>query len=178
MDEPPLGSIGLTGIRGDAGRLIRLGQWLNRITWKFWTWGKAWKRARYEHAFTYVGDGTIVEAEPGGARLASLTEYDAGTVLWLDCPAEFGQAVADAARSLIGTPYSFVDYLAITAHRLRIPAPGLRRYIESSRHAICSQLSDLAAGRGGWRIFNDGRWCGFVAPNDLAELALTVAQPV
>ena len=129
------------------------GQWLN---------GDGW--ADYEHAFVFVGNGQIVEAEPGGARIAELTEYSDRTIAWLHCPPECRQAVAAAARSLEGTPYSFVDYLAIGAHRLHLPIPWLRRYVASSKHLICSQLADRAAQMGGWHLFSDGRWDGYVDP--------------
>lgn len=175
--RPQPGDIGLTQLRGDVGRLIRLGQWLNRATWKFWTWRKPWKLSRYEHALVCVGDSRIVEAEPGGARETDLTEYDDATIIWLRCPAEYGQAVASAARSLIGTPYSAADYFALAAHRFHLPVPGLRDFIEASGHAICSQLADMAAQLGGWRIFDDGRWNGYVTPMDLAALAAAQHLP-
>lgn len=161
MEQPPRpGDIGVVRITGDVGRLIRIGQWLN---------GDGY--ADYEHCVVYIGNGQIVEAEPGGARIAELTEYADRDIAWLHCPPEHQAAVAQAARSLVGTPYSFADYLAIAAHRLHIPAPGLRTFIGSQGHLICSQLCDVAASRGGWRIFRDGRWPGYVTPADLAKLA-------
>lgn len=159
MTEPPLGSIGLTQIHGDVGRLIRLGQWLN---------GQGF--ADYEHAFTFIGNGRIVEAEPGGARIAQLSEYDNDHVLWLECPPQYGQQVANAAKFLVGTPYSFADYLALALHRLHIPLPWLRSYIESSRHMLCSQFCDRAAQLGGWNLFDDGRWAGYCTPASIYQL--------
>lgn len=158
--EPGLGDIGCTTIDGEVGRLIRIGQFLL---------GSGYRNV--EHSFVFVGDGQIVEAEPGGARLAPLDEYDSRLIVWLRCPDEHRQAVADAAKSLIGTPYSAADYFALALHRFHIPAPGLRRYIQSSGHLICSALADRAAEMGGWRIFRDGRWDGYVVPADLATLA-------
>lgn len=158
---PEAGDIGVTQITGDVGLLIRLGQWLN---------GDGF--ANYEHAFVYVGDNHIIEAEPGGARAAGLAEYDARTIIWLRCPEQYRAAVAASAIKLIGTPYSAADYFALALHRLRIPAPGLRRYVQSSGHLICSQLADRAALLGGWNIFDDDRWPGYVTPADLAERAL------
>jgi hypothetical protein len=158
--EPRPGDIGCTQITGDVGFLIKLGQWLN---------GDGWSNS--EHCFVFVGDGQIVEAEPGGARLAPLTEYDARTVAWVRCPEMHRQAVAEAAKSLIGTPYSAADYFALALHRFHIPAPGLRRYIEASGHLICSALVDRAAAIGGWRLFDDGRWNGYVDPAEVAKLA-------
>lgn len=172
-DAPRPGDIGITSIRGDVGRLIQLGQWLCRLTWRFWTWRTLWKAARGEHVFVYLGDGLLVEAEPGpdGARIANLSEYADRAVLWMRCPEQYGQAVAHSARLLQGTHYSAADYFALAAHRFRLPVPRLRVFIEGSGRAMCSQLADMAAQLGGWQIFDDGRWPGFVIPVDLARLA-------
>lgn len=139
---PPLpapGDIGCVQMLGDAGQLIRLGEWLN---------GDGF--GDIEHCFMYLGDGLIIEAEPGGARITGLDEYDARFIRWVRCLEDKRIAVAEAARSLQGTPYSFLDYAAIAAHRAHIPAPGLRAHIGATGHLICSQLVDLAARRGGW----------------------------
>lgn len=157
---PRPGDIGLVRIRGEVGRLIRVGQWLN---------GDGY--ADIEHAFVCVGDGQLVEAEPGGARLAALGEYGTAAVLWLRCPPEYGASVAAAARSLAGTPYSAADYLALAAHRLHLPVPGLKAYVADSHHLMCSQLADHAAALGGWHLFADGRWEGYVTPGAIRRLA-------
>jgi hypothetical protein len=158
--NPNPGDIGLVAIKGRVGLAIRFGQWLN---------GSG--LIRYEHAFVYVGDGQVIEAEPEGARLALLNQYDGCPLMWLRCPPQYGEAVAAAARAMRGVPYSFADYGALALHRLHIPAPHLRAYIETSKRDICSQLCDQAAMMGGWKLFDDGRWCGFVAPGDLYRLA-------
>jgi hypothetical protein len=162
---PTPGDIGLVAIGGRVGLGIRVGQWLC---------GDGWHH--YEHAFVYVGDDRIVEAEPGGARESSLQRYDLGEIAWLRCPPIYGDRVAAAARAMAppqrvpGVPYSFVDYLAIAAHRVHIPTPRLRAYIDDSGHMICSQLCDRAAEAGGWHLFDDGRWHGYVRPGDLYRL--------
>lgn len=167
MYKPQLGDIGLTSISGRVGEGIRFAQWLN---------GDGF--ADYEHAFTYVGsvddlgDGMIVEAMPGGALISPLTKYDPSRVLWLPCPPQYGDAVAAAALSFRGVPYSFADYSAIALHHFHIPAPHLKAYIASSGHQICSQLCDRAAEVGGWHIFDDGRWPGYVTPGDLYREAV------
>jgi hypothetical protein len=161
-DAPRPGDIGLTSIDGEVGRLIRLGQWLNGTGFN-----------AYQHAFVVVSESetpVIVEAEPDRARLAPLSQYDGRGVVYLRCPAERRRAVAEAARSLLGTPYSFLDYASLAARRLHIPAPHLRAYIAGSGHMICSQLADEAAQRGGWHLFDDGRWPGDVTPGDLYRL--------
>jgi hypothetical protein len=164
--EPRPGDIGLTSISGRVGRMIRFGQWLN---------GDGWHG--YQHAFVVVDEvfasrpQTIVEAEPDGARAASLSTYDGRDVVYLRCPDEYRDEVAHQATTLLGTPYSFADYASLAARRLHIPAPQLRAYIRSSGHLICSQLADRAALRGGWHLFSDGRWEGDVTPGDLYQLA-------
>ena len=167
---PQPGWIGLTSIKGWVGLGIRCGQFLN---------GDGF--SKLEHAFMFVdADGDrIVEAEPGGAVLGYLSEYDPAHVVWLPCPPQLGAAVADEARGLLRTPYSFLDYDALAAHRLHIPVPGLREYIQDTGHMICSQLVDEAARRGGWQIFDDGRWPGFVTPGALnrRRLELLAARP-
>jgi cell wall-associated NlpC family hydrolase len=153
---------------GDAGKLIRLGQLLN---------GDGF--GDYEHAFIYIGDyGTtgdlaaqIVEAEPGGARRTALNY---SSVLWSSgkIPLTDAQraAIVTAAKKYVGTPYSAADYFALAAHRLHIPAPGLRAYVASSGHMICSQLVDACYADAGVHLFSDGRWPGYVTPGALADL--------
>ena len=165
---PQPGDIGLTRIHGGVGMAIRIGQWLN---------GDGFRD--YEHAFVLVQDGLIIEAEPGGALLSRLDRYAPATVVWIPCPPDLGPAVAAAAmrygpvpsrRPPFGVPYSFLDYLSIAARRVRLPVPGLRRYIASTRHMICSQLADQSASDGGWHLFADNRWSGDVTPGDLDRL--------
>lgn len=67
-------------------------------------------------------------------------------------------------------PYSWVDYGALALHALRIPAPGLRGFIASTRSLICSQYVDTALTASGVHLFADGRWPGYVKPGDLAGL--------
>ncbi len=174
---PTMGDIIMVPMAGSVGRLIQWGQWLNDslINNPF--------DEQWHHAMIVVGtrvrgsdrpgDGQkVVEAMPGGALLTPLSYYRATDQLVLRCPDEHRAAVADAAIRYIGVPYSAADYFALAARRLRIPAPGLRRYIESSGSMICSQLADRAAMDGGWHIFDDGRWPGYVTPLDLAREAV------
>ena len=153
--QPKPGDLGLVSIKGGAGVLIRIGQWLN---------GDGFEN--YEHVFVLDEDEYIVEARPGGAVRVKMCHSWAET-LWIPCPDGLGIHVAIAARALVGTPYSFLDYFAIAAHRLHIPSKRLREYVKSTKHMICSQLADVAAAAGGWRIFKDGRLPQDVTPGDL-----------
>lgn len=161
---PKPGDIGLTSISGAGGAAIRLAQWINGTGW-----------TKFQHAFVVTetpahgSEPFIIEAMPGGARHVRNWHTSADTV-YLRCPDEYRQGVAMAALKLKGVPYSAVDYGAIALHRLHVPTPHLKRYIGSSGHMICSQLADEAALRGGWHLFTDGRWPGYVTPNDLVRL--------
>ncbi len=160
---PIPGDIGLVKITGTGGRLIRVGQWLA---------GDGY--ADFQHAFVYVGDGKLVEAMPGGARITDLDHYTGQgyNIFWLRCPPQYGDDVAQAAISFHGVPYAWTDYFAIGLHRFHIPAPHLKRFIARRKSMICSQLADAAAERGGWHIFADGRWSGAVTPGDLFKAAV------
>lgn len=166
MTEPLPGDFGLVSIAGDVGRLIRLGQWLN---------GSGF--STMEHAFVFVGGGQIVEAMPGGARLAAVSEYDGRPIVWSTGKVELTDdqraGIVRAAQMCVQVPtkYSFLDYLAIAAHRFHLPGGRwLRKYVGSTSHLICSQLVDLCFTEAGVHLFQDGRWPGYVTPGDLWEL--------
>lgn len=178
MQYPQPGWIGLTRIQGKVGLGIRIGQFLNKVGWRFWLWWTLWRLSGFEHAFVFTGaldsqDG-IVEAEPGGAVHVPL-HYAMNTIRWIIPPTpELGVQTALAAVGLIRTPYSFLDYLALALRRLRLPSKRLRAYIKATGHLICSQLAVLAANRAGWHIFTDGRWD--VTPEDLAPLSVEIVS--
>lgn len=174
---------------GAVGRLIEVGEWAN---------GDGF--APYEHVLGYagyysdtpdpqpnprtvpiVGRGAghyVIEAQPGGARLRRLdfAPEDYPGALWSTglIPLTDYQRlmIHEAAWSLLGTPYSALDYFALAAHRLRLhPLDNLLKgRVGSSQHLICSQLWDLAYQRGGVQLFDDGRWPGYVTPLDMALL--------
>ncbi|MFG2289568.1 hypothetical protein ACGFOU_26290 [Streptomyces sp. NPDC048595] len=154
--HPQPGDIGLTHISGVTGRLIRFGQWIN---------GDGF--ADYQHAFLVLPDERLLEAQPGGSRIRPLADYADTDVLYV-CPKGLTEqqraGICAAASRYVGVPYSFLDYLAIATHRLRMPVPGLRRYIASTRHMICSQLVDQCYLDAGVHLFADGRWPGYVTP--------------
>jgi hypothetical protein len=149
---------------------IELGESL--IDGRHTTWGHAGVASRW--------DGNtlmIVEAEPGGA-VERPWHWQDNPHLW---STGTGLSVVGMSTAAIrysrpgpwgdhGVPYSFVDYAAIEAHSLHLPAPGLRHRIETSQHMICSQLVDKCAQDAGVQLFDDGRWNGFVKPSDLGYL--------
>ncbi len=174
--QPPAGLIGLTSIHGNTGKSIEFGQWINGDGFKAW-----------EHAFMALGDrDLIVEAEPGGARVAHAAKYE--TVYWchnlhsLGTAEQHGNAAFYARRYTEagpwgphGVPYSFLDYGAVFLHRLHVPVPGLRKFIATGQHMICSQLVDRCDTRAGIEIFADRRWDGYVDPLSLYNRDIALA---
>jgi uncharacterized protein YycO len=130
---PLPGDFGLVSIAGGVGVLIRLGQWLN---------GDGF--SNYEHAFIYIGNGQIVEAEPGGACISQLSEYDGRSILWstglVQLTDDQRTTIVNRAVGQVGVKYSFLDYLAIAMYRFHIKAPGVTKRVLDSKHLICSQL--------------------------------------
>lgn len=167
MTTPLPGDFGLVSIPGTTGQFVRLGQWLN---------GGGY--TTYEHAYIVTGIDELIEAEPGGARTNRM-EYEPSGAIYSNWPLTPDQrtAIVAAARSLLGTPYSWLDYLSLAAHRLHIPAPHLRKYIADTGHMICSQLVDECYRRGGIHLFQDGRWPGDVTPADLAKVLTPPTKP-
>jgi hypothetical protein len=158
---PRAGDFGLLVGVDPVGRLIRVGEWLN---------GDGF--SRYSHAFVLLDDDTLLEAEPGGARVRPVSEYPTDLVAWSSWNLTDAQRAATvaAARRYEDVPYSAADYLALAAHRLHVPAPGLRRFIATSDHMICSQLVDQVYLDAQLRMFDDGRWPGYVTPAALNQV--------
>lgn len=136
--------------------------------------------AAYDHAFICSQrrpDGTlmIVEAQPGGA-VETAFHYAGRPHLWSTGRILSSPAAGSAAIGYVGTPYSFLDYEALAAHHWHLPLPGLLSYIKSTRHMICSQLVDQCEMDAGVHLFEDGRWPGYVTPQDLANLIAASPQ--
>lgn len=152
---------------GAIGTIISFAEWLDGSGFTQW-----------DHAFIYVGNMTIVQTNPGGARRVQIASYhaDRADVLWSTgaIPLTDAQrlAVVNAALGYAkaNTPYSSLDYLALVAHRLHLPIPWLAAYIKSNGHMICSQLVDQCYQDAGVQLFNDRRWPGYVTPADLGSL--------
>ncbi|MFE0326307.1 hypothetical protein ACFW08_05760 [Streptomyces sp. NPDC058960] len=158
---PMLGDFALTKIRGLAGAFVNAGQHL------------VGDGSPVQHAFVYVGDGQVVQAMPGGAELIPLEEASE-PVLWssgrIPLTAADRVRICGAARGLVGTPYSFLDYASIALAYYRIRPAWVRDFVADSGHLICSQLVDEAYLRAGVHLFDDGRIPGDVTPGDLWRL--------
>jgi hypothetical protein len=164
--SPQAADFGLVAIKGWPGRAIWLGEGLNGNGWRW----------NYQHAVLCVGDGELIQAEPGGATIVPVSSYDGTNIIWSTWPDEIltpevRDSVARHGRMLKGVGYSGLDYGAIALHRFGINAPGLREFIASTGHFMCSALVDWGITQGlkeksltVKNVFNDGRWEGYVTP--------------
>jgi cell wall-associated NlpC family hydrolase len=164
---PQPGDFDCVPMGGDAGKAIRVAEWLD---------GSGF--GNYEHAEIKVNATQTMAAYPGGAALQTIpAEQWQGGWLWstgiIALTAEQRAKIVSTAMSLEGTPYSAADYFALVAHRLHVPGSQfLKGYVASSKHMICSQLVDYCYMMAGVHLFNDGRWPGYVTPADLANVLL------
>lgn len=155
---PKPGSMGFSTIGGFVGFWVGLGQYLNQ------------DGSKYSHTFVVLDDETVVQAMPQGAEIVPLDDYlgDAIFIEW-DITDEQSAAIIEEARSLVGTPYGFSDYLALALARFGFRPKWLTNYVEGNNRLICSQLADLAYSRAGLQLFNDGRLPNEVTPGDLVN---------
>jgi hypothetical protein len=158
---PELGDFGVTRTNGPAAWLIRL------VT-----------RSAVNHAFVFVGNGQIVEANPSGAAIGTVTEYPHAIWSHVALTTQQRHAINNAARGFTtandgkGIPYSWVDDACIGLADLfgwHVPEPVRARLSKRTR-LMCSQLVDRAYSMAGVHLFPDGRIDGDVSPGDLLHL--------
>lgn len=159
---PAPGTIGLSRIDGTLGWWISAGQALS---------GDA---AGWTHAFLVLDGDTVIEAQPKGATLAPLAPYlEPGAAVFLHGwprlnPVQVAR-LRNEAKRLVGTPYSFLDYVSLAALAVQIRPQWLKKYVASSGHMICSQLVDHLMCRVGAHLFDDGRPSQDVTPGDICN---------
>ncbi len=160
--EPQPGDFLVRPVPGVVGWGISLGQLANGEDW-----------SRHDHAEVYLGGGETASAYPDRRGIRPLG--DATGAVWssgrFELTFEQRAGIVAWCREHPAVGYSGLDYLAITLHRLGMRDPALRRYIASTGHMICSEYTDAAYNYGGdVHLFRDGRWEGYVTPEDLAGL--------
>jgi hypothetical protein len=160
------GDIGFSTIGGRIGPWVAFGQAMLRDEcWFTHTWIVAEK----------PGQGMLaVEAMPHGARGVYLRGEDrcGPGVGWIRLPLTLQQraSVAEYALEAVGTPYSFLDYLALALRHVGVE--GLtRKRVTDSGHMICSQLVDHVLCQSGYHLFDDGRLPQDVTPGALFRRA-------
>ncbi len=181
------GDVGLTWITGWTGFWVSIGQWLAGDG-GLWPWSRiraakklirivSGKKAKLPrgfptHAFTFLPEGMIFEAQPGGAVISPASRYADKPVLVAKLPLTDEQRirVEPVCISLLGTPYSFADYVYLGLWRLGIRPAWLREAVRRSGHMICSQSVDKVEELIDFHLFTDQRLNQDVTPGDLFEL--------
>lgn len=154
------GTFGLSTIGGFTGFWVGLGQYI------------IGDGSRFSHAFIVLDDNMVMEARPGGAKMVPLSRYPNAVFSRIPLTDEQRAKIVQEARLLEGTPYSFLDYLALSLVHFGFKAKRLRKYIQNRRHMICSQLVDHVYQKAGVQLFDDGRLPQDVTPGDLANMLI------
>lgn len=133
--------------------------------------------SRYDHAFVYVGNGKIVEAQPRGAILSEISKYNGDSMIWSQdsLTASQGNTIADKALSLRGIPYGFLDIVYLGLATIGFKFQWLLNKVEREDRLICSQLVALcgeSAGIDTW-LCGKANAC-LVTPANLAQDASSI----
>lgn len=147
------------------------------VPWVIRTATKSWA----DHAFVVADDGTLIEAEPGGVRSASLDEYAGCRIAFNTAEATTATqraVVVTAAESMIGEPYNDLDLLNLGFEALGWHWRLLTRLAGDKGRLICSQLVAAAGGQAGldWTCGKSSP--AEVTPADLARRIDTLTPPV
>lgn len=150
--EPRPGDYGVVSSNGFFAKLIRLGT-----------------VSRWNHAFIYIGDGKIVEANPTGVAISDLAKYD--KVAWnqhelLSDTNRY--AITSYAQSTVGRPYNFgiIIMLAFRAIGVKIFPRSIINYLAKHDGYICSELVAEAYAKAEFPVCDAPDLCN---PGDLAE---------
>ena len=168
-----VGDVGFYVIAGRVGGLVSFGQWL--IDAANLARGRETEQAWFTHAFIVIDVSEagvcILEAMPSGARPVWIegTERCGPGYGWARLPLNVLHTtyIQDAGPGLIGTPYSFLDYLSLALLHLGAPRSWTAGRVKDSGHMICSQLVDYLLCQAGFKLFDDGRLPQDVTPGAL-----------
>jgi uncharacterized protein YycO len=151
--EPRIGDYGIVKTTGFFGFLIRLGT-----------------LSRWNHAFIYIGNDSIIEANPGGIQRSHVGKYS--RIAWNkheQLTMRQRKEIVQFAEKAIGTPYNFlmIGNLALRILGLKIFAKTtlLYRWAQKSKGYICSELCAEAYASAGVKIQQPD----LATPGDLAE---------
>jgi hypothetical protein len=157
---PKPGDIGLTGSKSLTGRIVKAAQALID------------DHSFVTHTFIVLYDGWIIEAQPGGASFDRLEKYPDAVFSRFDLTEDQRSDIVVEAIKMHGTPYSFLDYLAIGLAHWKVCPQAIRNRVQSSGHMICSQLCVEAYRRAGVELFPENHLPMDVTPVKLANMVV------
>ena len=150
--EPRMGDYGVVKTNGWAARFIQVGT-----------------MSRWNHAFIYIGNGQIVEANPTGVAISPVSKYP--KIAW-NQHEELTDAqrakIVKKATSFVGDSYGFgaIAIIALKILGLKI-IPTLRKAVEDENSVICSQLVAWSYSVARKKVSDKPHV--FTTPGDLAE---------
>ena len=131
-------------------------------------------RSPYNHAYGYIGNGMIVEAQPHGAKISPLAKYDGRpqlrSQLALDPLRQI--RVVKAYKDQVGIEYGFLDVAAIGLSTIGIVTSKLT----DDDSLFCSQLIAIGLRKGGVKLVTTKR-SNRITPGDLADIILKHPVP-
>lgn len=177
------GDVLLLRIEGFVGWCVDVMQRINRDT-SYWT-----------HAAIVLDDGTVFEAQPGGAVITDLgvyadrpgavvsyfqrpkpeqpTEYELVPLANVMRPEIRAGIVRDArAMHKKGYRYAWMTYVYLAMVRFGVNTNWVKWRVQNPDVGICSQACDLLLADNTIHLFADGRMPYDVTPGDLATLSL------
>ena len=150
--EPRIGDYGIVKTNGWAARFIQVGT-----------------ASRWNHAFIYIGDGKIVEANPTGVEISPVSKYP--KIAWNqheELTDAQRQKIVKRAKAFIGEKYGFGAILVIALKILGLKViPTLRKAAENENSVICSQLVAWSYSVAKNKLSDKPH--AFTTPGDLAE---------
>jgi len=150
--QPRIGDYGVVSSNGFFAKLIKLGT-----------------VSRWNHAFIYIGNGQIVEANPTGVTVSPVANYP--RIAWNmheELSDDQRAKIVDHAKSAVGRPYNFgiIVMLAFRAVGVKIFPHVLINYLARHEGYICSELVAECYAEAGFPICQEADLCN---PGDLAE---------
>jgi len=134
-------------------------------------------RSKYNHAFVVMDSvGRIIEADPGGARWAHISDYGNDCKVFNTTEQltdEQRTKICDKAQVLLGTPYGWTDIVRLSLRCLGLQWRWLTQRADDEKAMICSQLV-AACGQAAGVDWLCGREApAAVTPGDLADRLTT-----
>lgn len=152
---PEIGDYGVVKTNGVIGFLIRLGT-----------------QSRWNHTFIYIGDDRIVEANPTGVAISSVSKYP--TIAWSkheDLDHTKRSKIQNHAIEQVGKPYGFIDITIILFRIFGLDLFGTKKFwtrlVANRDGFICSELVAECYESADVKLINKPN-C-LVTPGDLAE---------
>lgn len=132
----------------------------------------------YYHAGIYVGNGTVIEAQPEGVNYAPVNSWANGRILWSceELSDAQREAIVTSAKAALGTPYSWLDILALGLSAWGITPSWVWARLSRQDRLICSQLVARCYQNAGVDLC-PGKPDSRITPGDLADVILGKPVP-